>query len=113
MLGKPDALNQGFAVFDRLTPRRAEQPSGEGTLLEFVADQHVAEHGKMRKYRIALEYDAPVGAGFGRKRLALEQTRALRGPLLPQDQPQERALAGARRANHRKKAARRNLEIDV
>ena len=36
---------------------------------ELVADQHVAKHGQMRKYRIALEYDAAIGAGLGRKRL--------------------------------------------
>jgi hypothetical protein len=67
----------------------------------------------MREHRIALEHDAAVGAGFGRKRLAVEQHYALRRPLLAEDQPQEGALAGAGGADHRKKAAGRDLEVDA
>jgi hypothetical protein len=91
----------------------AEQSRGERTLLELVTDEHVAEHGEMRKHRIALEYDAAVGAGLGGKRFAIEQHRALRRPLLAEDQPQEGALAGAGGTDHRQKSARRDLDVDA
>src|SRR5205823_6205940 len=113
MLRKSDAFDQRFAFLDRPPPRGAEQPRRERTLLELVADQHVAEHGEMRKYRIALEHDASIGAGFGWKRLAIEQHCPLRGPLLAKDQPQEGALAGTGGANHRKKAAGGDLYVEA
>src|SRR3984957_4123847 len=113
MLREPNALDHGFAFFDRLPPGGAEQSRRQRALLEFVADQHVAEHGEMRKHRIALEHDAAVGAGFGWKRLAIEQHLSLRGPFLAEDQAQESALAGAGGSDHRKKGAGRDLYVDA
>src|SRR6202035_1540682 len=71
------------------------------------------KHGEMRQRRIALEHDATVGAGLGRKRLAVEQHSTPRRPLLAADQAQEGPLAGARGAHHRNKAAGRDLDVDA
>src|SRR5579872_7451478 len=94
MRPEPHRLDQREALFDRLAPGPAKQARGEGALGEFVAEQDIAEHGEMRKHRVALEYDPSVGPRFGGKWLAVEQDAALRRPLLAEDQMQEGALAG-------------------
>src|SRR3954453_4605216 len=113
MIRKADALVEGFCFFDGAVPCAAEQPRSKGALLELVTKQHVAEHGEMRKHRIALENNSAVGTGLRGKRFAVEQHRALRWAFLAQDQPQERALARAGRPDHRKETAGRDLDIDA
>ena len=53
------------------------------------------------------------GPRLGRQRLAVEQDRAARRPLLPEHHAQERALAAARRTDDRDEGARGDIEIDA
>ena len=110
---EPDRLDHGAALVDRLAARNSGQPRHDRTLLEFVADQHVAEHGEMRKHRVALEHHAAIRPGLGGKRRAVEQHFALRRPFLAEDEPQERALARSGRTDHRQEAAALQFDVDA
>src|SRR5262245_1562201 len=88
------------AFFHGRAPSLAHEPRGEWTPLELKPDQHIAEHGQMRKNRIALKHDSAVWAWLRRKGFSVEQYLALRGPFLPKNEPQKRALARARRADN-------------
>ncbi len=113
MRAKPHRGEQGFALVDRLAPRRATQARQHRTFGELVADQHVAEHGEVREHRVALEHDAAVRPRLVRQRRAVEQHRAAGRPLLPEHHAQERALAAARRADDGDEGAGRDLDIDA
>jgi hypothetical protein len=67
----------------------------------------------MREHRIALEHDAAIGAAFGAHRLTIKQNLAAARRLLAEDQAEETALAGTRRADHRDEAAFGDLERDA
>ncbi len=64
-----------------LAPPGAEEAGGQGGR-KLGAKQDVAQHGQVRKDRVALEHHATVGAGFGREGGAVEGDGALRGASL-------------------------------
>ena len=101
-----------FPRWPHAAPGRAGAPR-MGLAANSKADQHVAKHSQVREHRIALEHDAAVGPRLVRQRRAVEEDVAARRPLLSEDQPQERALAASRGADHRDEGAGRDLEIDA
>ena len=113
MRRQADLLDQAVAFLDGGAAGGAGEAAEIGALGELEGDEHIAEHGQVREDRIALEDDAAVGAGLGREGLAVDQDAAARRPLLAEDQAQERALAGAGRADHRKERAVGDVEIDA
>src|SRR5712691_10454804 len=113
MRRKADAFEQMLALCDGFTSRSAGELAKNFAGLEFIGDQHITQHGEVRKHRIALKHDTAIRSRLGRQQRAIKQNSAARRLLLPEDQAQERALAGAGRADHGKESARGNLKIDA
>ena len=89
-----------------LANRARLHPQAEGDVLEH---RHVAEQ------RVVLEHEADMAlAGAARQRiLAVERHLAGIGPVEARDDPQQRGLAGAGRAEQRQQFAVADLQIDV
>ena len=81
--------------------------------LQAVAD--VVGHGQVRKQRVVLEDDADVALGGRQARDVppVEHDRALRQALEARDEPQQRRLPGAARAEQGQELARRDREVDA
>ena len=97
----------------RLAARLAEQPRGQRRARELLADHHVLERRHVREHRVLLKHDAAVRPRLIRQRLAVEQHLAARRPLLAEQDPQERGLAAARRADDRDELAGLDVQADV
>ena len=91
----------------------AKQPAKKPARLEFQPQHDIAEHGEMRKHRIALEHDAAVWPGFQRDRHALHLDGAARRTLLRQQHFEKGGLAAARWSDQRHESPRRDLQVDA
>src|SRR5262245_56109325 len=100
MRAEADLLDELFALRDRGAAPGAGQPAEPAAAGELEADQHIAEHGQMREYRVALKDDAAIGAGLVGEGLAVEEDGAAGRPLLAEDEAEEGALARAGRPDH-------------
>src|SRR5918995_2520472 len=67
----------------------------------------------MRKDRVALEHNAPVGIRLGSQGFAIEEDFAAAWPFLAQQHAQQRRLSAARGPHESNKGAGRNVERDL